>query len=93
MNRIASLLVAIPFLGYFASLYGQKGILLGFAYIALPLACIWFPDSMGGATGTRMGSLTGPEVTKASPGCLVRIVGWLLLLVVVGTKVYLTKAG
>jgi hypothetical protein len=45
-------------------------------YLILPLFCIWFGDTMGGYTGgTGVSGITAP-----SPGILVCILGWLLLL-------------
>lgn len=90
MSRIASLLVAIPFLAYLMSHMGQKGILFGIYSIALPMACIWFSDTMGGMTG-MMGRLNGPGITKETPGCIVHVAGWLLLVIVIATKVYLQR--
>jgi len=78
---------------YFAVIIGPEGILLGFLYVALPLTCIWFPDLMGSVTGSGFGSINGPRITKESPGCIVSFAGWCLLVVVVGTKVYLINAG
>jgi hypothetical protein len=46
------------------------------AYLLLPLLCIWFGDEMGNYIGT----LPGPAINKPTPGCLVSIGGWVLLL-------------
>jgi hypothetical protein len=44
--------------------------------VILPLACIWFSDAMGGYNGwVGSGSITSP-----SPGLIVCILGWVLLL-------------
>ncbi len=44
--------------------------------VMFPLACIWFADAMGGYIGpTSHGAITSP-----TPGVLVCIGGWLLLL-------------
>jgi len=43
--------------------------------LILPLACIWFSEDMGNFTGSY---INGP-MTR-SPGCLVAVFGWLLLL-------------
>ena len=43
---------------------------LQFLSVLFPLACIWFGDELGEFI---------PAVTKASPGWLVRLGGWLLL--------------
>jgi len=42
------------------------------AFLLLPLSCIFFSDAMGDYTGFR--------ITKSSPGCLIAIMGWILLL-------------
>jgi hypothetical protein len=93
MSRIISLLITIPFLVYFALVFGLEGILLGIFNIALPMACIWFPDSLGSVTGVGFGRLAAPMITKESPGCLVSFMGWCLLLVVIATRIYSINAG
>ena len=42
----------------------------------LPLACIWFGDTMGGYTGAA-GTI---GITQESPGALVCLLGWVLML-------------
>ena len=45
-------------------------------FVILPLACIWFGDAMGGYIGpTSRGA-----ITSTTPGWLVCIAGWVLLL-------------
>lgn len=44
--------------------------------LLLPLACIWFADAMGDYTG----GTTGGGLTSPTPGWLVCIGGWLMLL-------------
>jgi hypothetical protein len=47
------------------------------SYCLLPLACIWWPDAMGSYRGLA----EFPKViTRASPGCIVSALGWVLLL-------------
>jgi hypothetical protein len=46
-------------------------------FCLLPLACIWFPDDVGEYTGN---GLTLPSITAESPGCVMKVVGWVLLL-------------
>jgi hypothetical protein len=51
--------------------------------VILPLACIWFAEAMGGYVGpTTSGAITSP-----SPGLIVCILGWLLLLLPVITGI------
>ena len=52
-------------------------------FAILPLACIWFSDAMGGYVGpTTSGAITTP-----SPGLIVCILGWLLLLLPIITGI------
>lgn len=51
-------------------------VLVAGGYLVMPLLCIWFGDEMGG----YIGALPGPAVNKPTPGCLVKICGWFLLL-------------
>ena len=80
LSKILSLLFSISYLSaaYFSS--GAENAFRMFGYLTLPMACIWFGDEMGSVTGGRFGGFDGPVVTKTSPGCLVRFMGWVLLL-------------
>lgn len=44
--------------------------------LLFPLICIWFADEMGDYAGT----LPGPAITRRSPGWMVELGGWILLL-------------
>lgn len=48
-------------------------------YVTLPLACIWFSEEMGRRTRGTFG-LARPRVTQPTPGIMVAVAGWLLLL-------------
>lgn len=48
-------------------------------FLALPIACIWFPDEAGSLTGIFLG-FGRPVITQKSPGDAVALAGWLLLL-------------
>lgn len=83
VSRVVSLAIAAGYLSLvlFApgpvSTQRRIGTLLIIAvYLVIPLLCIWFSDEMGNYTGT----LPGPAVNKTTPGCLVKIAGWVLLL-------------
>lgn len=59
--------------------------------VILPLACIWFADAMGSYIGpTSSGAITSP-----TPGWLVCIGGWLVLLlpVLIGIAYALLGSG
>jgi hypothetical protein len=51
-------------------------ILFTAAVLCFPLACIWFGDELG----DYVGILPGPAISKRSPGWLVKVCGWFLLL-------------
>ncbi|HWB61779.1 MAG TPA: hypothetical protein VG733_20010 [Chthoniobacteraceae bacterium] len=75
-NRILSgLLAAIYIVAAFAEANAAVGCVAVISVI-LPLACIWFGDQMGGFLGQSGSGL----ITERSPGVLVCIFGWLLLL-------------
>ena|SRR5215204_936255 len=44
--------------------------------LLFPLACIWFGDELG----DYVGMLPGPAISKSTPGWMVRLGGWFLLL-------------
>ena len=82
-SRFLSLLIAIGYLSIVvfmpgnSSIPGRIGVVLAVAaYLLVPLLCIWFGDEMGNYIGT----LPGPAINKPTPGCFVKIGGWVLLL-------------
>lgn len=81
IGRTLSLIVAAVYLaitGIYASSQGKllTDLLIIGAALLFPLACIWFPDELG----EYMGALPAPGITRKSPGWMVRIGGWVLLL-------------
>ena len=83
-QRIASLLVAIAYLLVSPFLFPANSwshliadIIIRVLALAFPLACIWFGDDL--AAYYRDGTLV-PEITTPSSGRLVRLGGWILLL-------------
>jgi hypothetical protein len=82
-SRRLSLLVAVGYGFVMCVLTRPKsarevviGLLITVAFVALPLACIWFSDEMG----DYVGALPGPSIQKPSPAWMVSIGGWVLLL-------------
>lgn len=80
--RFISLVIAAGYLSVVLFMPGDKSIpgrlgiaLAVAAYLLIPLLCIWFGDEMGNYIGT----LPGPAINKPTPGCLVRVCGWVLL--------------
>lgn len=78
IGRTISLLLAALYIlaGYWTK--GAVGGAKAFIFCLLPLACICFSDAMGGYTGTSWG--LRPHITAESPGCLVKLLGWVVLL-------------
>jgi hypothetical protein len=76
-NKIISTLVAVSYLVVAFLASGGKGVFGVVLFLILPMFCIWFSDAMGGYTGFFP---IGDSITQQSPGILVRILGWVLLL-------------
>jgi hypothetical protein len=83
MSRTLSLVIAGIYLlvvGFskqprsLASILGA--VLLTAAALLLPLACIWFGDELG----NYVGAVPGPAINRRSPGWMVKLGGWVLLL-------------
>jgi hypothetical protein len=75
-NRaLSGLLAAVYIIGAFVGQGAEAGCKVVLLVI-FPLACIWFSEAMGGYTGPT----TGIAITAPSPGLIVRILGWVVLL-------------
>jgi len=75
-NRVLSGLLAVV---YMVAAYAHAGVELALKVsmgLILPLACIWFADAMGSYTG----STSSVSITSPTPGWLVCIGGWIVLL-------------
>jgi hypothetical protein len=84
VERIASLLVALAYLVVSPFLYPAASwshfmadMIMRILSLAFPLACIWFADEL--AEYFQDGNLF-PEITTRSPSVLVKVGGWILLL-------------
>ena len=87
-HRTASGIVASLYL-LFALFAGNSETVVRLAlFLILPLGAIWFSDDMGSLTGVRFGRFSGPVVTNATPGSIVRIGGWILLLAPVAGAIF-----
>ncbi len=74
--RAISAIVCVAYL--LAALSGGAALILqALIYLAFPFACIWFGDEIGSYTGILS---RGPAITQATPGCIVRAAGWVMLL-------------
>lgn len=81
VGRTLSLIIAAFYLvvtAISASSHGKllANLLIMGGALLLPLACIWFGDEMG----EYIGLLPGPGITRKSPGWMVKVGGWVLLL-------------
>jgi hypothetical protein len=75
-NRILSgAVAAIYVIAALITADGEHAFLI-FMGVLFPLTCIWFSDAMGGFTGPA-GTI---GITGSSPGVIVRILGWVILL-------------
>jgi hypothetical protein len=85
-NRLISVLVAVIYLAIAFAHGGMEPTFKIGMFLILPLACIWFADAMGGYTGLT----TSMPITAPSPGVIVCILGWVLLLLplIIGIIVY-----
>ena len=68
---LAGIYVVAAYTGSGAETACQVGI-----FVILPLACIWFADAMG----DYIGPTTRGAITSTTPGWLVCVGGWVLLL-------------
>jgi hypothetical protein len=80
-GRALSLVVAFIYLGITLYFPHRNGTLITDLFLvsvalAFPLACIWYPDELG----EYYGSLPGPAITQKSPAWMVKVGGWILLL-------------
>lgn len=77
IQRILSAIIMLTYIigGYFSE--GLEAAFQATALSVLPFFCIWFPNPMGHGIGSRIG---GAHITNSSPGCLIQLVGWILLL-------------
>lgn len=79
-SRLLSGIVAVEYIVVALLATGSLQSLLSLiAFLLLPMVCIWFPDAMGNLKGIRLG-LPRPMITDTTPGDIVAIGGWLLLL-------------
>ncbi len=81
ISKVAVVIVSLFYLIAASVFIGLEGFLRVLMILVLPLACIFFGEDMGKVTCARFGLWYGrPTITKPSPGFIVVIVGWLVLL-------------
>ena len=73
-------LVAMAYLVAAVARTGElRSIVSALSYLVLPMACIWFSDGLGRITGVS-GAPARPRITRETPGVMVAIGGWIVLL-------------
>ena len=77
-GKAASLVVCAGYLASATIAAGGEGFFRCLIFLILPMACIWFSEAMGSATGF-VGGVIHP-VTRTTPGPFVYFGGWMLLL-------------
>ena len=89
-NRTISVLVAILYLVLAFAHGGMEWVFRIGIGLVFPLVCIWFADAMGGYTGPT----TSMAISERSPGIIVCILGWLILLLplIIGVGYFLFHA-
>ncbi|MBW1823344.1 MAG: hypothetical protein JRI87_02085 [Deltaproteobacteria bacterium] len=77
MRKIISLVISII---YLVAAYSAGGAAIFFkvlVFLLFPVAFIWFGDAM---VNYKRSATGGRPITKELPGCLIRLAGWILLL-------------
>jgi hypothetical protein len=89
-NRSLSVLLAVIYIALAAFARGAEAAFKVGIFVVLPLACIWFSESMGG----YVGPVWRAAITSPSPAIFVCITGWILLLlpVIIGIVYAISKA-
>ena len=77
INRIISAIIAIAYIATAYFMNGGETAFRAGMFLILPIACIWYGDSMGDYVG---GTMRGQYISSTTPGCMVIAGGWLLLL-------------
>jgi len=82
-SRIISITLAGMFylLGILCLFESVKDYILLFLYLFFCISLIWYSDEFGSLTGVRFGSFFDPHISRTSPGCVVKFLGWCLLVI------------
>lgn len=81
--RLASIALAIVFFVVMYCGFATSGedLLFLSLYLFFCIILIWYGDELGSLTGVTFGEFAAPRVTKATPGGVVRGIGWCLLVI------------
>jgi TRAP-type C4-dicarboxylate transport system permease small subunit len=75
-QRVLSLIVAVGCVIFFAAGPDTQDFLSALIVLVFALVLIWFGDELGEMTGNYANF---HQIDQKSPGCLVRLVGWMFL--------------
>lgn len=64
-NRILSGVLVLAWLSLAVIGGGLRAFLMSLLQLALPLACIWFPDALGSMTSALPGPLSNVAISRA----------------------------
>ena len=86
VSRISKILSTLIVFGVVVRIYLASGTYLcavGLVALLLPLSAIWFSEQFGQMVGDKkLPMMGGYNLTTESPGWLVQLLGWALLLLV-----------
>lgn len=88
-GKVVAVIVAFFYLTAAYFFMGLEGLLKILMFLVLPLACIFFGESLGRLTEMKFSMIScRPVITKQTPGFLVVFGGWLLLLLPLFVFIY-----
>ncbi len=89
ISKVAAVIVSLFYLVITSVVMGLEGFLKIFMFLVLPLSCIFFGEHLGRLTGVNFHfTYLRPMITKQTPGFLVVLGGWLLLLLPLFVYIY-----
>jgi len=77
LERVLSSAICVLWLTIGGVAAGLEGVLRLGMFLVVPMACIWFSESLGEAVGFMS---SGVYVSRSSPEWAVRLLGWVVLL-------------
>lgn len=74
-ERLISFSIALVYI-VFTLIFGGIYVIATIIYLIFPMAAIWFSDELGDYTG----SIGRNYIDTKSPGCIVKVIGWVMLM-------------
>ena len=79
-NRLLSFIIALLYLVIAYFIGGGEFAMKIILFLILPMAAIWFSDALGDITSSGPSIISFAPINRQSPGIIVKIAGWILLL-------------